>query len=192
MTKHRMSTVLVAAGLTLAGTMSFAEAEHHDQKTPTGEVQAQAPFVGQSGMTGMGNMRGMQNMDGNHTKMMQSMMKMHVTMMQGMGSGGAQEGLIRLMLNAGQADLTTIMEAHDASGDGTLDLDEFAHWYGATMREKMVDGFQHLDADGTGAVTGDELTVAIERTQASGPMAGMGSGPMKGMAGTHDDAGATE
>lgn len=192
MKTYLKSAIAVTAVLTLTGTMSFAEVEHHDQDTPAVEAQAKSPFVGQSGMPGMGDMGGMQNMGGNHMKMMQSMMKMHATMMPGMGGGGAQEGLIRLMLNAAQADITAIMEAHDASGDGTLDLDEFAHWYAATMREKTVDGFQHLDADGTGAVTGEELTVAIERTQASGPMAGMGSGPMKGMAGTHNDDGATE
>lgn len=192
MKTYLKSAIAVSAVLTLTGTMSFAEAEHHDQETPTVEVQAASPFVGQPGMLGMGNMGGMQNMGGDHMKMMQSMMKMHATMMPGMGGGGAQERLIRAMLNTGQDDITAIMKAHDASGDGTLDLDEFAHWYAATMREKTVDGFQHLDADGTGAVTTAELTAAINRAKTYRSMAGMGSSPMPGMAGTDGDAGANE
>ncbi|SHI46269.1 EF hand [Palleronia salina] len=45
----------------------------------------------------------------------------------------------------------------DVNDDGALSLDEFAQWHATMMRERMVDRFQHLDADADGSVTPDEV-----------------------------------
>ncbi len=45
----------------------------------------------------------------------------------------------------------------DASGDQSLTLDEFQGLWLDHMRERMVDHFQALDADGDGLVTEEEL-----------------------------------
>lgn len=176
MKTHMTSAIIIAASLTLTGTMSFADTKHHNKEAPSDKVETGEPFVGQSGMSGMGDMGAMQGMGGNQMKMMQSMMQKHAKMMRHMGGGNsAQEALLRDMLDNGQADIAVTMTAHDASKDGTLDLEEFAHWYAAIMREQMVDGFQHLDADGTGGVTSEELATAANRMETSGSMASTGS-----------------
>ncbi len=48
------------------------------------------------------------------------------------------------------------MERFDTSGDGTLSLEEYQQLWLERMREKMVDMFQHVDADGDGAITASE------------------------------------
>lgn len=45
----------------------------------------------------------------------------------------------------------------DASGEGDISLDEFETIYLEMMRERMVDAFQNLDADGDGVVTNAEM-----------------------------------
>lgn len=45
----------------------------------------------------------------------------------------------------------------DASGEGDISLDEFETIYLEMTRERMVDAFQNLDADGDGAVTQAEM-----------------------------------
>jgi len=122
-------------------------------------------------------------------KMMQSMMRMHAGMMQGMGGGmmqgmgaGMMQGMgagdrmkdnqIRPMLENAKADVGAILTAYDASGDGMLDVDEFAQWYAAVVRQQIVDGFQHLDADGTGGVSAEELETAVKRAASAKPMQG--------------------
>ncbi|WP_162497338.1 EF-hand domain-containing protein [Roseovarius dicentrarchi] len=45
----------------------------------------------------------------------------------------------------------------DASGDGDISLDEFQTIYLELTRERMVDMFQKLDADGDGVVTQAEM-----------------------------------
>ncbi|SEM80529.1 EF-hand domain-containing protein [Palleronia pelagia] len=49
------------------------------------------------------------------------------------------------------------LDEYDANDDGALSLDEFAGWHAAMMRERTVDRFQHLDSDGDGTVTPDEV-----------------------------------
>lgn len=49
------------------------------------------------------------------------------------------------------------MAAADSNGDGELDLDEFQPLLVEIMRPKIVDGFQFLDADGSAAISLEEL-----------------------------------
>lgn len=50
----------------------------------------------------------------------------------------------------------------DTSGDQTLDLGEFESLWLNFMRERMVDHFQFLDADGDGQVTAEEFNSPFE------------------------------
>jgi len=132
-------------------------------------------------MKGMGERDAMKDMYRDRMKMMQSMMRMHAGMMQGMG-GGMMQGMgagdrmkdnqIRPMLENAKADVGAILTAYDASGDGMLDVDEYAQWYAAVVRQQIVDGFQHLDADGTGGVSAEELETAVKRAASAKPMQG--------------------
>ncbi|MEQ6203444.1 hypothetical protein ABMC88_10350 [Sulfitobacter sp. HNIBRBA2951] len=50
-----------------------------------------------------------------------------------------------------------VVSGADASGDGDISLAEFETIYLQMIRERMVDSFQKLDADGDGAVTQAEM-----------------------------------
>ncbi|MEX2618018.1 MAG: hypothetical protein WD767_18170 [Alphaproteobacteria bacterium] len=51
----------------------------------------------------------------------------------------------------------------DANGDGVLQLEEYQGLWMERMRSRMVDGFQRLDDDGDGKVTGDEMKAPMTR-----------------------------
>ena len=53
--------------------------------------------------------------------------------------------------------LETLRGKYDANSDGALSIDEFEALHSALIRETMVDRFQHLDADGDGSVTEEEM-----------------------------------
>ena len=55
------------------------------------------------------------------------------------------------------------MAAADSDGDGQLDLEEFQPLLVEIMRPKIVDGFQFLDADGSAAISLEELERPVER-----------------------------
>ncbi len=198
--KSRMTTaIIVSVGLASIGTASLAEEKHHGANASKDQAQSASPFVGQGGMQGMGNMGSMQGMGdmgsmpgmgGDHMQMMQSMMKMHAGMMQSMGGGERmKDRQIKALLENAKADVAAVLATHDASGDGALDVDEIAQWYAAVMRPKFVDGFQHLDADGSGDVSIEELEAAVERMSPAGAMPGMsGMSDMSGMNGADTDA----
>ncbi len=57
----------------------------------------------------------------------------------------------------------TRMVAADSNGDGQLDLDEFQPLLVDIMRPKIVDGFQFLDADGSSAISMEELERPVTR-----------------------------
>lgn len=61
--------------------------------------------------------------------------------------------------------LSSLLAEYDLDGDGTLSLDEFESLHSARIRETMVDRFQHLDADGDGAVTDEEMQAAAQQMQ---------------------------
>lgn len=52
---------------------------------------------------------------------------------------------------------TAIVTNADQSGEGDISLDEFETIYLEMTRDRMVDTFQNLDADGDGAVTKAEM-----------------------------------
>lgn len=54
------------------------------------------------------------------------------------------------------------LAAFDRNGDGALSLDEFEPLWLDFMRERMVDRFQDLDADGDAIVTQDEFREPFE------------------------------
>lgn len=49
------------------------------------------------------------------------------------------------------------IEQADASGDGALSIEEFDTLYREFTRFRMVDAFQHLDADGDGVIDSAEM-----------------------------------
>ncbi|MCB1355305.1 MAG: calcium-binding protein [Maritimibacter sp.] len=51
----------------------------------------------------------------------------------------------------------------DANGDASLSLEEFEALHIEMTRGLIVDRFQHLDADGDGKVTADEMTAPANR-----------------------------
>jgi hypothetical protein len=51
----------------------------------------------------------------------------------------------------------------DANGDKVLTLEEYQALWLDAMHERMVDGFQRLDADGDGQVTGTEFNAPFAR-----------------------------
>ncbi|MEM9626519.1 MAG: hypothetical protein AAGA21_09840 [Pseudomonadota bacterium] len=55
------------------------------------------------------------------------------------------------------------MVAADTNGDGQLDLEEFQPLLVEIMRPKIVDGFQFLDADGSAAISMEELERPVNR-----------------------------
>lgn len=109
-------------------------------------------------------------MHGEHGAMMQMMKKMHTQMM----GGGAMHGknpsngqmMIPMMMQRampmhGGKGLLPAIQARasefDKDKDGKLSIAEFEVLHSALIREKMVDRFQHIDADGDGMITEKEL-----------------------------------
>ena len=161
--------LLAATALTatVLGGAAFADANHGHGGQPG--VKS-GPGMMQSGGPGM-----MGGMDG----MMDMMQRMHGNMMSGdMMSGGMMGGMGPMggdMMQMFDADgdgtvtpdeMRTQLQAKlaefDSDGDGTLSIAEFETLHSAMIREMMVDRFQHLDADGDGAVTAEEMVAPAE------------------------------
>ena len=123
-------------------------------------------------------------MGGDMMKMMQNMMKMHASMMGGqggmmggqggmMGGQGGMMGIMdrdmmaMMMPNGGPqnmpADLSAKLGEFDADADGALTLEEFEAFHMSVVRDRMVDRFQHLDADGDGQISQNEMETAGTR-----------------------------
>lgn len=128
---------------------------------------------------------------GMHGDMMQMMMRMHGMMggggmMPGMGMMGGQMGMSPGMGMMGPMGIMSDMDGdgdgvvtpeearaafgnflteYDANGDGTLSIEEFETLHSALIREMVVDRFQHLDADGDGAITEEEMQAPALKTQ---------------------------
>ncbi|MFD1157661.1 EF-hand domain-containing protein [Roseovarius aestuarii] len=58
------------------------------------------------------------------------------------------------------AQLQAKLKQYDADASGTLSISEYEALHSAMIREMMVDRFQHLDADGNGQVTPEEMNVS--------------------------------
>ncbi len=188
-------SISLAAALALGGSLAASAQTMAQNPGAMAGPQGTAPGMmgGQGGMGGMGGGMG-QGMQGQMMRMMQMMKAMHAQggMMGGAMMGGASPmaGLIKSFDTDGdgtvsaqemQAGLAAKLAEYDANGDATLSIDEFETLHSALIREKMVDRFQALDADGDGQVTEQELTAAAERMK--GAMGGgmMGGGMMGGM-----------
>jgi hypothetical protein len=64
-----------------------------------------------------------------------------------------------------QSGLGSLLSDYDADGDGTLSIAEFETLHSALIRETMVDRFQHLDADGDGRITAEEMQAPAAQMQ---------------------------
>ena len=145
----KRNTLLAAMTLTatVLGGAAFAESHHgHGGKSGPGAAQGGAPGM-MEGMDGMMDM--MQRMHGN--MMGGGVMKM----LDADGNGTVTPEEMRTQLQAKLAE-------YDGDGDGSLSIAEFETLHSAMIREMMVDRFQHLDADGDGAVTAEEMVAPAE------------------------------
>lgn len=170
----KRNTLLAAMTLaaTAFGGAAFANANHGHG----GQLGAQ----GGAGMMQNGGPGMMANMGG----MMDMMKRMHGNMMgggmmgAGMGSGmmgpGMGAGMMQMFDTDGDGTTTpeqmrTRLQAKlsefDSDGDGNLSITEFEALHSAMIREMMVDRFQHLDADGDGAVTPEEMAAPADRME---------------------------
>ena len=175
-------TPLAAMALTatVLGGAAFADSHHGHSGQP---VAKSRPGMMQSGSPGMmGGMDGMMdmmqrmhgNMMGGMDGMMGTMHRMHGNMMDGgmMGGMGPMGGGMMQMFDADgdgtvtpdemRTQLQAKLAEFDSDGDGTLSIAEFETLHSAMIREMMVDRFQHLDADGDGAVTAEEMVAPAE------------------------------
>lgn len=176
--------IFVAAVVALLTSTSFAtaQADHGHVANPPGETSS-----------GGGDLA---MMGGDHSQMMQMMMAMHTQMMGGkdMSMMGDDEtsrmemkdsDMMRMMMGSttmearSPEDATVALESwlaeFDKNGDGGLSLSEFQALHTAMIQEAMVDRFQHLDADGDGQITADEMSTPVRRMEMRGMMGGAGS-----------------
>jgi len=114
---------------------------------------------------GSGGMSGGKNM----MQMMQKMMRMHAKKMGGgMGNQLAKfdaNGDGTVSVDEARAGLAALLKKYDTDGNGSLSLAEYQVLNTAAMREKMVDKFQALDADGDGKITSAEMAAPADRLQ---------------------------
>ncbi len=196
-----LPTLATALALSLSATgMTLAEDSHgHGAPAPG----ARAPLTDAQPAPIAGGQADM--MGGMMQSMMPMMMRMHAQMMGGgmpmIGGPGGMAGMDRDMMQmmmsgdmmgSGMAgtqsatDSGSKMRARlaefDADGDGSLSLAEFETLHAAMIRELTVDRFQHLDADGDGRVTADEMGAPARRME----MRGMPDGAAPMMGGTAD------
>jgi len=181
-----LGSISLVAVLVLGTTVpGFADSNrgHDDGATD----QLAAPEMGPPGMFGAGNSN---MMGGDHREkkmpMMHAMMRMHSGNMtnarmgapEGIGMSMMDRDMMGMMMQDAMPDqpmdamMRSSMEEFDGNSDGALSLDEFESLHSAMFRERMVDRFQHLDADGDGIVTEAELEEAGSRMNA---LRGMGT-----------------
>ena len=62
--------------------------------------------------------------------------------------------------------LDGIRAENDANGNGAIDLQEFEGVFLEQARPMMVDRFQHLDDNGDGEISADEVSVRVDKLMA--------------------------
>ena len=163
--------VVLSIGATPA---AFADTNHSN------EAKTEMESADSMDMQTSGSQMGM--MGGNHHDMMRMMMRMHGNMMAG-GSGQAgmmdRDMIAMIVPWGGQQDITKSfaekVQEFDSDGNGVLTLEEFEALHMRSLRDQMVDRFQHLDADADGQITASEIANASAR-MAKMKNATMGSG----------------
>lgn len=151
--------VLITAGLSQT---AFAESHVSGETQPDTEAMSNMTMGDGTAQTGM--------MGGDMMSMMQNMMKMHASMMGGQGGmmGMMDRDMMAMMMPNGgpqnmPADLSAKLDEFDADADGALTLEEFEAFHMSVVRDRMVDRFQHLDADGDGQISQNEMETAGTR-----------------------------
>lgn len=79
-----------------------------------------------------------------------------------------------------RAQLQAKLTEYDKNADGNLSIAEFEALHSAMIREMMVDKFQHLDADGDGAITSEEMTAHADMMERMQKMRGKKHGQKGG------------
>ncbi|WP_260001648.1 EF-hand domain-containing protein [Leisingera caerulea] len=171
MTNLKLLALTLAASGSMAGA-ALAQASHGHGGTAGANISGMMQQNADSQMKGGGMMSNMKRM---HGRMMQmhGQHSMGNAMMdrQMMGMGMGKPGMLTDKLQSA-------LKEYDADSNGTLSIDEFETFHSAMIREQMVDRFQHLDADGDGAVSEEEISAQTARMKQM--MAGSGmahSGP---------------
>jgi len=183
----RLENISLVAALVLGTTgPGFADSNHGHDVGATDQLAA--PEMGASGVFGVGNSN---MMGGDHHEkmmpMMHAMMQMHsgntadarMGALRGTGMGMMDQDMMGMMLQDAMSDqpmdamMRSSMGEFDGNSDSVLSLDEFESLHSAMFRDRMVDRFQHLDADGDGIVTEAELEDTGSRMDA---LRGMGTG----------------
>ena len=186
---------LISAGFTL---QAFADTGHKQNDNPEAVTTAESPMVdtpkmGHSQLGASSDKDGMDTMNGDMMSMMKQMMQMHMKgkMGGGMGHmGGGANGSMDMMGMmdsdmmammqqkagmGGSMDFGAKLKEFDDDKDGSLNLEEFEALHKSAMQSRMVDRFQHLDANGDGQVSSEEMMAAGERMTKMSNSAGMDS-----------------
>lgn len=61
--------------------------------------------------------------------------------------------------------IDAVMDIADADGDGRVDEEEYVKWYTALMSippEEAAEAFSHLDRDGSGYLSHEEMREAVQ------------------------------
>lgn len=161
--RGKMAASAVAVLLT-AGAALADSGPHH------GDTRGVGMGSGQGMMQMMMRMHGMMGADGAMPGM--GMMGMPDGM--GMMGGMAGSGMMSALDEDGDGTVTpeearmrlgSLLSDYDADADGTLSISEFETLHSALIRETMVDRFQHLDADGDGRITAEEMQAPAAQMQ---------------------------
>lgn len=179
-------TVAAIAFTFFSAGSAFADANHHGNQSGDGPRTPSDPETGMAGQMYDASMTDPAQMEIHHA-MMQAMMQMHANMDSSSMMGSASvERLMpfpmvdSVMMNEFDADGDRLISNEEAYGklqsmhgqadddnDGLLTFGEFTPIYAMVMREVIVDQFQVLDADGDGAISGNEMTASADRVGAN-------------------------
>ncbi len=160
---NRLSTMIVGfviATSSAGASLAQQNHQHGQQAAPESNQiatmqsgEAHMKQMMQKHMKMMGAMMDGSKM-GQHTPMGREFMGM--LDMDGDGSTTSEEA---------RTQLQKILKENDTDGDGSLNISEFEDFHSRLIREKMVDRFQHLDADGSGAITAEEIVSPAENIE---------------------------